>query len=129
MGHEFRFVYMTGLYDETVAFLRDSLGLRVLESWEALDEDDHRGTAFAAGPGLIEVMEKVALERGPSDTASGGPFAAIEVEDVDALHERVTSRGVPLHYALADKPWGHRGFSVRDPNGVEFAFYGRIGAR
>jgi catechol 2,3-dioxygenase-like lactoylglutathione lyase family enzyme len=127
MGHEFRFVYFTPRYEETIAFLRDSLGLPVAQAWEALDSDDHRGTVFAAGSGFIEVMENEALARGPSDTASGGPFAAVEVEDVDALHARVTAKGVPLHYPLADKPWGHRGFSVRDPNGVEIAFYGVIG--
>lgn len=126
MSSEFRFVYFTPLYDETVAFVRDALELRQVEAWDR--EGDHRGTVFAAGSGLIEVLENVALERGPSDTASGGPFAAIEVADVDALHERIAGKRVAVHYPLADKPWGHRGFSVLDPNGVEIAFYSRINA-
>ena len=136
MTGEFRFVYFTPLYDETVAFLRDALELRQVESWDGAG--DHRGTVFvarpnhanrtrvAAGAGLIEVLENAGLRRGPSDTASGGPFAAVEVEDVDALHARITAKGVPVHYPLADKPWGHRGFSVLDPNRVEIAFYSRI---
>ena len=125
MSSQFRFVYFTARYGETVAFLRNSLELRVADSWDRAG--DHRGTVFAAGSGLIEVLEQGSLERGPSHTASGGPFAAIEVDDVDALHGRVTAKGVPLHYPLEDKPWGHRGFSVLDPNGVEIAFFGRIG--
>ena len=124
MSREFRFVYFTPRYDETVAFVRDLLELRQVESWDR--PGDHRGTVFAAGPGLIEVLENEELQRGPSDTASGGPFAAIEVADVDALHARIAGKGVALHYPLADKPWGHRGFSVLDPNGVEIAFFSRI---
>ena len=104
-----------------MAFLGDALALPVADTWDR--PGDHRGTIFAAGSGQIEVLENVGLSRGASHTASGGPFAAIEVEDVDALHTAITARGVPLHYPLADKPWGHRGFSVLDPNGVEIAFF------
>ena len=49
------------------------------------------------------------------------------VEDVDAVHARIAANGVPIHHALADKPWGHRGFSVLDPNGVEIAFFSWVG--
>jgi catechol 2,3-dioxygenase-like lactoylglutathione lyase family enzyme len=121
MSRDFRFVYFTPCYDETVGFLRDMLELPVTDSWDRAG--DHRGTVFAAASGLIEVLENEELERGPSHTAGGGPFAAVEVDDVGALHARVTAKGVPLHYPLEDKPWGHRGFSVLDPNGVELAFY------
>ena len=123
-GRDFRFVYFTPIYDETVAFYRDRIGMAVVTSWDRAG--DHRGTVFAAGSGQIEVLELEGLRRGPSHTASGGPFAAVEVEDVDALHARVTANGVAAHYPIEDKPWGHRGFSVLDPNGVEIAFYGRI---
>ena len=124
-GRDFRFVYFTPIYDETVAFYRDRIGLAVVTSWDRAG--DHRGTVFeAAGSGQIEVLEFEGLERRPSHTASGGPFAAVEVEDVDALHARVTANGVATHYPIEDKPWGHRGFSVLDPNGVEIAFYARI---
>jgi catechol 2,3-dioxygenase-like lactoylglutathione lyase family enzyme len=133
MSGDFRFVYFTPLYNETVAFLRDALELRVADSWDRAG--DHRGTLFvarssqanrtsvAAASGQIEVLENTGLDRRPSHTASGGPFAAIEVDDVDALHARIAARGVTVHYPLEDKPWGHRGFSVLDPNGVEIAFY------
>jgi catechol 2,3-dioxygenase-like lactoylglutathione lyase family enzyme len=122
-ARDFRFVYFTPLYEETVAFLRDALGFPVSHAWDRAG--DHRGTVFTAGSGLIEVLENAAIERGPSHTASGGPFLAVEVEDVDALQARVTAKGVALHYPLEDKAWGHRGFSMLDPNGVEIAFFSR----
>lgn len=117
----FRFVYFTPVYDETVAFYRDRLEFAVVTSWDR--PGDYRGTVFAAGSGQIEVMELEELQRAPSNTGSGGPFAAVEVADVDALHARITAKGVATHYPLEDKPWGHRGFSLLDPNGVEIAFF------
>lgn len=71
------------------------------------------------------MLENEDLVRSDSRTATGGPFAAVEVEDVDALHARVAANGVATHYPLEDKPWGHRGFSVLDPNGVEIAFFSK----
>jgi catechol 2,3-dioxygenase-like lactoylglutathione lyase family enzyme len=125
VSREFRFVYSTGRYDQTVTFLRDMLELPVVGSWDRPGDD--RGTLFGAAAGMIEVLENAGLERNPSDTASGGPFAAIEVDDVDALHARLAGKSVPVHYPLADMPWGHRGFSVLDPNGVEIAFFSWVG--
>ena len=123
MSNDFRFVYFTPRYEETLHFLRDVLEFPVVTSWDRAG--DHRGTLFGAASGQIEVLENRGLTRGPSHTASGGPLAAIEVENVDALHARLTAKGAATHYGLEDKPWGHRGFSVLDPNGVEIAFYSR----
>jgi catechol 2,3-dioxygenase-like lactoylglutathione lyase family enzyme len=117
MSAEFRFVYQSAVYDETVAFLRDKLELPVLNSWDR--PGDHRGTLFAAASGIVEVLENAQAQR----AAPGSPFMVIEVEDVDAVHERIAGRGVAVHHELRDKPWGHRGFSVLDPNGVEIAFF------
>jgi catechol 2,3-dioxygenase-like lactoylglutathione lyase family enzyme len=52
---EFRFYYFTARYDDTVAFYRDVLQLRVHHSWDHGAEA--RGTIFRApnGSGLIEI--------------------------------------------------------------------------
>lgn len=60
---------------------------------------------------------QVTLLRAPtSDTPN--PHVSIEVEDVDALHEKAISLGLPIAYPLTDEPWGIRRFFVKDPNGV-----------
>lgn len=127
MSREFRFVYATPLYDETVAFLRDAMGFAVTSAWDRPGE--RRGTLFAAASGIIELLEDADAPRAAPGTALGGPLMVIEVADVDALHARIAAKAVPVHHALADKPWGHRGFSVLDPNGVEIAFFSWVGAR
>jgi predicted enzyme related to lactoylglutathione lyase len=45
------------------------------------------------------------------------PFVSIEVDDVDAAHERAVRLGHEVVYALRDEPWGVRRFMVRDPGG------------
>lgn len=48
-------------------------------------------------------------------------------DDVDALHEELVARGVPIDLAPTDQTWGSRDRYVRDPDGNSIRF-GREGA-
>lgn len=41
-----------------------------------------------------------------------------EVEDPDALHDRLRAAGLPILHPLRDEAWGQRHFLTADPNGV-----------
>ena len=41
-----------------------------------------------------------------------------EVEDPDAVYERLQAAGVPVLHTLRDEDFGQRHFIVADPNGV-----------
>lgn len=41
-----------------------------------------------------------------------------EVEDVDAIHDRLQSAGLPIVKSLRDEDFGQRHFITSDPNGV-----------
>lgn len=41
----------------------------------------------------------------------------LEVEDVDAVHARLTAAGAPVLLALRDEPFGQRHFITQDPDG------------
>lgn len=43
------------------------------------------------------------------------PDISIEVEDVDAVHQRAQALGMRIDYPLTDEPWGVRRFFVTDP--------------
>lgn len=43
---------------------------------------------------------------------------SIEVDDVDAVHERAVAAGCEVVYPLTDEDWGLRRFFVRDPSGA-----------
>ncbi len=113
---EFRFYYFTPLYDETVAFYRDVLGFEAYRTWD--QPGGERGTIFRVpgSGGLIEI------EAGAALPALRGGFY-LEVDDVDAWHERVRRAGGVIVRGLADTSYGHRNFKTLDPSGVEVAFF------
>lgn len=50
----------------------------------------------------------------------------LEVDDVDALHNRFKKKGVAISDPLTLQWWGDRTFKVLDPNGYEVWFYTTI---
>jgi uncharacterized glyoxalase superfamily protein PhnB len=50
----------------------------------------------------------------------------LEVEDVDALHNRLKKSGVAISDPLTLQWWGDRTFKVLDPNGYEIWFYTNV---
>jgi len=56
------------------------------------------------------------LQKTESDTPN--PNISIEVEDVDAVHDKAVELGLPIVYPLTNEPWNVRRFFVTDPNGV-----------
>jgi catechol 2,3-dioxygenase-like lactoylglutathione lyase family enzyme len=47
-----------------------------------------------------------------------GVLLNFEVEDVDAVHQRFVTAGLPIHLSLRDEDFGQRHFITADPNGV-----------
>ncbi len=47
-----------------------------------------------------------------------GIMLTIQTADVDALHARLHTAGVPILHGPQDEPWGQRRFDVRDPAGT-----------
>ena len=122
MTGEFRFIFRAQDYEAAVAFYRDGLELPVVGSWDRGPAE--RGTLFQAASGIIE-----ALARAPGRecvSLQGGELA-YEVDDVDERYRRVQEKGLPIRGELADKPWGHRAFSVTDPDGIKVILYSIIG--
>jgi PhnB protein len=50
----------------------------------------------------------------------------LEVDDVDALHNRLKKKGVAISDPLTLQWWGDRTFKVLDPNGYEIWFYTNV---
>ncbi|MBF9035495.1 glyoxalase [Rhodobacterales bacterium HKCCE2091] len=55
---------------------------------------------------------------GPGRGPTTGTILNFEVEDVDAVHETLTSAGLPILKGLQDEAFGQRHFITADPNGV-----------
>lgn len=62
----------------------------------------------------MPIQISVASEGG-SGTAV--PDLSIEVDDLDAILEKVKNADIPIEYGPISEPWGVRRFYVRDPLG------------
>ena len=87
------------------------------------------GTLFGAASGVIEVL--ALPDSGQSDhlwdrRPPQGAFMVIELDDVESLYQYAIERGLPIQEALKEQPWGHRGFCVRDPNGLTIYFFSEL---
>jgi catechol 2,3-dioxygenase-like lactoylglutathione lyase family enzyme len=91
---------------ESRAFYRDVVGLQ---------EQGGLGWILFFGTDQREVQLSVMN----LDVKAGiHPDVSIEVDDVDAVHERAVAAGAEIVYPLTDEEWALRRFFVRDPNGA-----------
>ena len=93
-------------FDESRAFYKDVIGL---DGGEGLD------WILFFGTDQREVQLSV-TKLDPK--AHVHPEVSIEVDDIDAVHERARIAGTEIVYPLTDEEWGLRRFFVRDPNGA-----------
>lgn len=121
---QFRFAYFTPVYDETVAFYRDGLGMPVIHGWDRSPDD--RGTLIGAASGMIEVL---ALPMGGGSDhlfdarPPQGAFLVIEVDHVEDSYLRAKEKRLPIQQELKDQSWEHRSFCLREPNGLTLYFF------
>ena len=113
---EFVVVITMGAFDASLAFYRDVIGLEVVEEWT---DAGHGAVLSAGGPARVELIDLP--ERARIDTES--LFIGLLVGEIDGLYERATAAGHEIVREPADRPWGGRGFVVRDPNGVAINIY------
>ena len=121
----FRFTYFTDRYKETCDFYSSSMGFELEHSWDR-NEDD-KGTLFKAEAGLIEVL-KTPLNKdhkieGLDYRSPQGVFMCIQVWDIDTLFKQYQERNIPFKQELTNQSWGHRSFSVLEPNGLVLFFF------
>ena len=113
---QFVVVITTGAFDASLAFYRDVIGLEVVEEWT---DAGHGAVLSAGGPARVELIDLP--ERARVDTES--LFIGLQVGTIDGLYERASAAGHEIIREPADRPWGGRGFVVRDPNGVAINIY------
>ena len=119
-AREFRFVAFARDFGRTVEFYEGRLGLRRLEGW---DRDDGKGVLLSAGGNaVVEVLGAAGDGIDRSRAEVSGVMLALEVDSADEWRSRLDGAGIECS-PLEDRPWGHRDFSVRDPDGVVVAIY------
>lgn len=122
---QFRFTYFTNKYQETVDFYVEDLDLELGHSWDRSPDD--KGAVIKAGAGLIEVLLSPESEKdrnaGLDYRTPQGAFMCIQVWNIDELFEQFKAKSVPFKQEVTDQKWGHRSFSVVEPNGIILFFF------
>ena len=104
-------------FAESLAFYRDVLQLELVEEWT---DQGHGATLSAGGPARVELID---LPDAQPIASGDSAFIGLQVRDIDPIHERAVAAGRELVREPADRPWGGRGFVVRDPNGMAINVY------
>ncbi len=113
---EFVVVITTSAFDASLAFYRDVIGLEVVEEWT---DAGHGAVLSAGGPARVELIDLPGSDRVDGESL----FIGRRVPAVEDLHARAVAGGHEIIREPADRPWGGRGFVVRDPNGVAVNIY------
>jgi catechol 2,3-dioxygenase-like lactoylglutathione lyase family enzyme len=115
---ELVFVVTTRRFDASLAFYRDVLGLTLVEEWA---EHGHGAVLAAADQARVELIELEEL--GDEPLPERAPFLGLQVADVDEVHRRAVAARSTIAAPLKERPWGGRGFALRDPNGIGVNVY------
>ncbi|MAL79325.1 MAG: glyoxalase [Sneathiella sp.] len=94
----------TGSPQKAAAFYGDVLGLD-----KAMDLG---WIATYAGEGTARAQVSFATEGG---SGTDVPDISIEVDDLDATHDKLIAAGFPILYGPVNEPWGVRRLFTRDP--------------
>jgi catechol 2,3-dioxygenase-like lactoylglutathione lyase family enzyme len=113
---EFVVVITTAAFDASLAFYRDVIGLELVEEWT---DAGHGAVLSAGGPARVELIDLPDAGRVDTDSL----FIGLKVSAIEPIHERALAAGHEIIREPADRPWGGRGFVVRDPNGVAVNVY------
>ena len=115
---KFTFVIVTARFAESLAYYRDLLAMPLLEEWT---EFGH-GAVLEAMPGtVVELIDSPdAVSAAAKDRTV---FMGLQREDVDAVHERLVAAGASVNGPPTPKPWGGRGFTAFDPDGMPVNLY------
>ncbi len=120
----FRFAYFTKKYSETYEFYENQLEFKLEYFWDRNNND--KGTLFKAGLGLVEILkfpdDKSLFNLGLDYREPQGVFMVIQVHNIDEIFEKYKVKRLNFHQEITNESWGHRSFSIIEPNGLILLF-------
>ena len=120
-----RVVLTVADFDEAVAFYRDTLGLEQLADWSG---EDGRVILLDVGHATLELFDERQAENVDRIEAgrrvSGPVRLALEVDDVDAVAQRLLAAGAAAEATPVVPPWGGLNARLRAPDGMQLTLFG-----
>jgi catechol 2,3-dioxygenase-like lactoylglutathione lyase family enzyme len=113
----FVIVITTRRFADSLSFYRDVIGFIVTEEWT---DAGHGAVLSAGGSAQVEIID---LPDAAQGARSDDVFLGLQVDSIDDVHARARAAGAEIVREPAARPWGGRGFVVRDPNGFAINVY------
>jgi lactoylglutathione lyase len=111
-------------YDAARQFYRDVLGLTQVETWEG---PDGRGVVLAAGRATLELLDEAEAARVDElevgRRVAGHIRLALEVDDSQAVTDRLAAAGATVLAAAKPTPWGHVNARVAAPADLQLTLF------
>lgn len=104
---------------KSLAWYRDVVGFFVSDQYEF--EGELRAVRLTAGVVNLLLNQDNGAKGWDRKKGEGFSLTLMTAQDVDAIAERIKSRGGTLESEPADMPWGARVFRVKDPDGYILA--------
>lgn len=96
----------------TTAWWRDVMGFTL--------NDQIEGWSFLSRGGFHLRLGECPDAIDPADLGDHQYFAAVFIDDVDALYSEISARGANVLRPPRDEPWGYREMPVQTPDGHRF---------
>jgi lactoylglutathione lyase len=122
---ELRLVLTVDDFDGALSFYRDSLGLPVLEVWEA--PEDARVVLLDAGRATLELVNEAQAafidEIEVGRRVAGPVRVAFAVDDSEAVAQRLVAAGAEQLAEPVTTPWNDRNVRLRAPDGMQLTLF------
>lgn len=134
-ARQLRLVLETDDLDTALAFYRDALGLRELESYEA--DGGARVVILEVPTATLELANREQVrfidrvEVGREDVAHEYPLTvrvAFEVDDSAATTKRLAAAGAEVVAPPTETPWRSRNARLEAPGGMQITVFQELGA-
>jgi lactoylglutathione lyase len=107
--------------DKSVEFYKNILGFEVLRDTHKNYVPVRKGDVVLGLGEMKNLPEKHPLKVADNSQKKGlGIEIVLEVEDISAFYNKVSSKEYPIESELTKRPWGLEDFRIMDPNGYYF---------
>jgi len=122
---ELRLVLTVDDFEQAVAFYRDALGLSEKRAWQS--EGDARVAILEAGRVTLELVNEdqaAEIDRIEVGRRTAGPVRiAFEVDDSEAVAERLVEAGAEQLAGAVVTPWNDRNVRLLAPDGMQLTLF------
>ena len=116
-AEETRIVIYSNRYQASRDFYQNIIKLEILKDWD--HGDGQLGVVYQLGNAYLEILQT------NENIKPSSFYIDSQVKDIDLLWNKLKEK-VNVTSTITNQAWGHRNFSIEDPNGYQLKFFSLI---